>query len=178
MRPGRDAATADAATTDTSATDTATTDSVDTTLQPDSALTDAAQPVDTTTADGADSSSSWRSTLFPVDWKPVKGDTKAKGLEDYSYAGYHNGEVALPDGAKLPVITVQPKAGDNTADLQAALDEAAKKGGAVVSLGAGTFKLNGTLKITSSIVHNRHKVFFQVNKNVVSARFELEPATA
>ena len=63
-----------------------------------------------------------------------EGDTKAKGLEDYSYAGYHNGEVALPDGAKLPVISVQPKAGDNTADLQAALDEAARRG-AVVSLG-------------------------------------------
>ena len=50
-------------------------------------------------------------------------DQENNYLPDYSYAGYKNGEVPIPE---LPVIkSITPIEGDNTAHIQAALDELA-----------------------------------------------------
>lgn len=81
--------------------------------------------------------------------KTAKGDR----LLDFSWAGYEGGGVALPT---FPVEkTVKPTGGDDTATIQAAIDEVSKlplaKGvrGAVL-LEAGTFKASGVLRIRAS----------------------------
>jgi hypothetical protein len=71
-------------------------------------------------------------------------DARGNSIMDFSSAGYRAGGVKLP-----PVAAAQrlkPEAGDNTARIQAALDNAA---GAVV-LAAGEYEIAGTLCITRS----------------------------
>lgn len=66
---------------------------------------------------------------------------------DFSYAGYRGGGIDLPS---VPAVrTLQSLPGDNTAQIQAALDEAAKSGGAVV-LSPGTYDVARTLTISAS----------------------------
>ena len=66
---------------------------------------------------------------------------------DFSYAGYMAGGVALPD---LPVKkTLSPSGGDDTASIQAALDQPDGVPGAIV-LSSGRFHVKSTLKITKS----------------------------
>ena len=48
-------------------------------------------------------------------------DTDGNHIPDYSYVGYRNGDEALPDVAVVKEIS--PVAGDNTAHIQAAIDE-------------------------------------------------------
>ena len=40
----------------------------------------------------------WRSSLYPADWKPPVGLSFAgdKMIQDFSYAGYRRGEVGIP----------------------------------------------------------------------------------
>ena len=115
------------------------------------------------TATGADaaaasdgSADNWRSALFPADWSPALTDSQGHFLHDFSYAGYHNSAVALPQwpGAKVfeaagfgadPTATT-----DMTAPIQAALDAAGKAGGGVVHLAKGLYRVDGTLKVTKS----------------------------
>jgi len=72
---------------------------------------------------------------------------------DFSYAGYRGGGVTIPT---VPVKeTLSPGGGDDTAAIQAALDRVAHlplSGGVrgAVLLRAGTFKVNGNLKIGAS----------------------------
>ena len=47
----------------------------------------------------------WRSSLYPKDWRPGYADAQGRFLHDFSYAGYHRGERALPDVAG-PVFDV------------------------------------------------------------------------
>lgn len=89
----------------------------------------------------------WRSALYPADWTPGYADAEGRFLHDFSYAGYHRGERALPD-IKAPVIDVTkpPYSADATGEtdatgaIQRALDAAATTGG-VVYLPAGTYRV-------------------------------------
>lgn len=75
-------------------------------------------------------------------------------IPDFSYAGYKNGAVPLPE---LPVVkTISPIEGDNSAHIQGALDEIAAMSpdangfrGALL-LEAGTYEIRGTVTIPES----------------------------
>jgi len=71
-------------------------------------------------------------------------DARGNTIMDFSAAGYRGGGVALPSPVTAQRLT--PVAGDNTARIQAALDNA---NGAVV-LAPGEYELAGTLRITRS----------------------------
>ena len=81
-------------------------------------------------------------------------DTDGNHIPDYSYVGYKNGEEALPDVAV--VLEISPIAGDNTAHIQAAIDEvealalnANGHRGALLLL-PGEYSVSGELIINSS----------------------------
>ncbi len=82
-----------------------------------------------------------------------KTDDHGNRIMDFSYAGYHGGGVALPD---VPAaVTLAPAAGDNTAQIQAALAEISRRQpdshgfrGAVL-LKPGVFETEGSLAITA-----------------------------
>jgi hypothetical protein len=90
----------------------------------------------------------WRSTLYPEDWEPGYRDSAGRFLHDFSYAGYHRGEKEIPrvEGPVLDV-TKEPYGADRTgqrdatAAIQSALDDAEKRGGAVVFLPSGTYRV-------------------------------------
>jgi hypothetical protein len=71
-------------------------------------------------------------------------DARGNRIMDFSAAGYRAGGVKLPSA--LVALRLEPEAGDNTARIQAALDNAR---GAVV-LTAGAYQIAGTLSITRS----------------------------
>ncbi|HEY7337779.1 MAG TPA: hypothetical protein VH639_22995 [Bryobacteraceae bacterium] len=71
-------------------------------------------------------------------------DSRGNSMMDFSFAGYRGGGVKLPAVAVVQRLT--PATGDNTARIQAALDNAT---GAVV-LAAGEYEVAGTLSITRS----------------------------
>src|SRR5262245_54316525 len=73
-----------------------------------------------------------------------KSDAHGNRIMDFSLAGYRSGGVALPNVAVAKRLS--PIAGDNTAQIQAALDEAK---GAVV-LAPGEYELAGALIIKRS----------------------------
>ena len=78
-------------------------------------------------------------------------DAEGNVIPDFSYAGYKNSEVDIPD---IPVIkTISPVEGDNTIHIQNALFEAALTPvgtdgfrGALL-LNAGTYEVRGTIKL-------------------------------
>lgn len=81
-------------------------------------------------------------------------DQENNYIPDFSYAGYKNGETPIPSLAVVKTIT--PIEGDNTASIQAALDEVAalpidENGfrGAVL-LAAGNYEIHGTVVIRES----------------------------
>src|SRR5258705_8825024 len=77
-----------------------------------------------------------------------KTDARGNRIMDFSHAGYQGGGVRIPFPAAAVKLTPVP--GDNTAQIQAAIDEAAKKAPAAVVLGAGEYELAGTITITTS----------------------------
>jgi len=96
----------------------------------------------------ATADASWRSALYPEDWKPGFADAQGRFLPDFSYAGYHRGEKPLPRREGLVIEVTQPPYSadatgkqDATAAIQAALDAAAAQGGGVVFLPAGTYRI-------------------------------------
>jgi len=104
----------------------------------------------------------WRSVLYPEDWQPPTGRSfyHDKMLQDFSYAGYRRGEVAIPQptGPIFDVITYGADpfgSADSTGAIQAAINAAEAAGGGVVSIPAGLFKVSTTsntsvLRIDSS----------------------------
>lgn len=81
-------------------------------------------------------------------------DTNGNHIPDFSHAGYKNGEVELP--IVRSILTVSPVEGDNTAHIQAAIDEVSAMPldqdgirGAVL-LKAGLYPVHGILYIRSS----------------------------
>ena len=81
-------------------------------------------------------------------------DTDGNHIPDYSYVGYKNGEEALPDVAV--VLEISPIAGDNTAHIQAAIDEVealtlnANGHRGTLLLLPGEYSVSGELIINSS----------------------------
>lgn len=89
----------------------------------------------------------WRSSLYPADWQPGFADADGHFLHDFSYAGYHRGETAVPTVAG-PVYNAVTTYGadptgatDSTAAIQNAINAAGLAGGGVVYLPAGTYKV-------------------------------------
>ena len=81
-------------------------------------------------------------------------DDKGNRLPDFSYVGYHLGERPIPDVSV--VITLDPRDGDDTERIQAAIDRIAQREpdadgirGAVL-LTSGTYHVEGTLRINHS----------------------------
>ena len=96
----------------------------------------------------AETGSGWRSALYPKNWTPEFADEQGRFLYDFSYAGYHRGEVPLPDISgpvidvtQAPYLADASGAKDATMAIQAALDAAAQTGGGVVYLPAGTYRV-------------------------------------
>ena len=71
-------------------------------------------------------------------------DTRGNRIMDFSSAGYRGGGVKLP--STVAAQRLKPSVGDNTARIQAALDNAT----GAVALAAGEYELAGTLSITHS----------------------------
>ena len=40
--------------------------------------------------------SAWQSSLYPSNWQPGMKDQSGRFIHDFSFAGYHNGEVSIP----------------------------------------------------------------------------------
>lgn len=111
------------------------------------------------------SAQNWRSSLYPENWTPPTNSkfyTDAF-IQDYSYAGYHQGEKEIPtiskniiDVTKAPYFADASGLKNATLAIQAAINDAQKAGGGVVYLPKGTFKVNIVeknnfcLKISSS----------------------------
>lgn len=91
----------------------------------------------------------WRSSLYPTDWQPGYTDEKGRGLQDFSYAGYHRGEKDIPSFAvtgenvyNVLDYGADPSGDtDSTAAIQAAIDDAGSSGGGVVYMPQGTFTI-------------------------------------
>ncbi len=98
----------------------------------------------------------WRSALYPEGWAPGLRDEAGRGLQDYSFAGYRNGEVEPGAQEGAPVLDVGAFGADPSgqvdarAAIQAALDEAGRLGGAVVLVPAGLYRIDGVLTISAS----------------------------
>ena len=91
----------------------------------------------------------WRSKLYPENWKPGFKDSDERFLHDFSYAGYHQGEMEIPViENNIADVTLAPYNADNTGEtdvtaaIQKALNDVGQSGGGVVYLPAGTYKVN------------------------------------
>ena len=99
----------------------------------------------------------WRSALYPTDWTPAFEDSEGRFLHDVSYAGYHNGEVRLPENPPGTVFDAVADFGadnhgqaDATSAVQQALNAAAAAGGGIVFLPAGLYRCDGQLTVQHS----------------------------
>ncbi len=99
----------------------------------------------------------WTSSLYPSHWQPGLKDSQGRFLHDFSYAGYRNGEVGIPNiiaGQTYNVVTqfgADPKGVlDSTAAIQSAINAAANAGGGVVFIPAGYFRINGELLVKNA----------------------------
>lgn len=99
-------------------------------------------------ADGA-----WRSELYPEDWVPPheRKDLSFPDdafVQDFSYAGYHRGERPVPEEGAPVVNAVLDFEADPTGEadateaIQRAIDAVEERGGGVVHLPAGTYRLS------------------------------------
>jgi hypothetical protein len=97
----------------------------------------------------------WRSALYPEDWTPLWTDPGGRFLHDFSYAGYRNGELPLPDPAPGPEFNAADYGADptgevdSTAAIQQAVDAAAAAGGGVAVVPAGLYRCDGVLQVHS-----------------------------
>ena len=122
--------------------------------------TDVAPPVDAAgdvVTEEPDPEGTWRSALYPKDWTPAYTISDVLFLHDFSYAGYHHGEAAIPT-VPGPVFTILDTGADpsgstdSTAAIQDSLSAASAAGGGVVLVPAGTYRCDGQLEVTSSHV--------------------------
>ena len=91
----------------------------------------------------------WRSSLYPENWTPGFSDSQGHFLHDFSFAGYHSGIDEIPnrnengiDVTKSPYNADKSGSADATEAIQKALDAAGQKGGGVVFLPAGEYKIS------------------------------------
>lgn len=98
-----------------------------------------------------------RSALYPEYWTPGFSFShpdyeQTLFLQDYSYAGYRNGEQALPE-ASSGIIQVEAStdgSSDASSAIQAALEQAVTNGGGIVYLPAGLYRIDNPLSIEGS----------------------------
>lgn len=81
-----------------------------------------------------------------IDYKKA-WTTKGDKIPNFSFAGYHQSEGALPSLSTSAKKTLSPGSGDQHPAIQAALDEVFQDGGGVVALKAGTYPLSSGLLI-------------------------------
>ena len=107
---------------------------------------------------------SWRSSLYPANWAPGFQDSLGRFFHDFSYAGYHMGRDPIPtvqtgiiDVTQAPYNADATGSQDATVAVQAAIDETGRRGGGVVFLPAGTYKVSpqGANKYALSIHSSR-----------------------
>ena len=99
----------------------------------------------------------WQSKLVRYDAKyrlVYTADAEGNRIPDFSHAGYKNGDSPIPH--VRTVKTIEPIEGDNTAHLQAAIDEVGLRTpdstgfrGAVL-LAPGNYPVAGTLRVNRS----------------------------
>lgn len=100
----------------------------------------------------------WQSNIVKYDSNGkltyIAADRDGNKIPDFSYAGYKNGIVAIPN---VPVqITISPIAGDNTANIQDAINAVAARTPdangirGAVRLTAGTYSVSKTININAS----------------------------
>lgn len=88
--------------------------------------------------------------LVTVDWTTIT-DGHGNRLPDFSFAGYHSSDIPLPSSI-APLVTLNAANGDQTARIQAALDQVSAAGGGAVVLGKGTFQISPGLNVSSKVV--------------------------
>jgi hypothetical protein len=100
---------------------------------------------------------SWRSKLYPLNWQPGFQDKKKRFLQDYSYAGYKNGERELPSLNNTIIYDlVKDFKADNTgvADAsiacQKAIDAAGRNGGGIIFLPQGLYRFDHHILVSRS----------------------------
>ncbi|OAQ40290.1 hypothetical protein A5893_04880 [Pedobacter psychrophilus] len=110
-------------------------------------------------------SQNWRSSLYPQNWKPGMQDSAGRFLHDFSYAGYHRGEKAIPHTKKnITDVTKSPYFVDNTGKeevtiaIQKALTDVGQNGGGVVYLPAGKYKVDVSAAKANSLKINYSNV--------------------
>jgi len=91
----------------------------------------------------------WRSALYPENWKPGFSDSQGRFLHDFSYAGYKSGLEPIPtvtknivDVSKPPYNADKTGANDATSVIQKAIDNVGQNGGGVVFLPAGEYSIS------------------------------------
>ncbi|MBN1599317.1 MAG: T9SS type A sorting domain-containing protein [Bacteroidales bacterium] len=91
----------------------------------------------------------WRSSLYPVDWTGGYSDGEGRFLHDFSFAGYHYGEMEIPeineniiDVTQAPYNADSTGTSDATSAIQSAIDDASGMGGGVVYLPEGIYRLS------------------------------------
>ncbi len=98
---------------------------------------------------------SWRSALYPKNWKPGNKDADGNFLQDFSYAGYRSGEENIPVNppGKIYDVTKAPYNADNSGSLdsvsaiQSAINAAKRAGGGIVYFPAGIYRVKSTSSI-------------------------------
>ena len=108
-------------------------------------------------AGSAPAHADWRSAKVQYDASGrlfYPADASGNRIPDYSHAGYKGGGVPLPS---VPVVlTISPVAGDNTASIQAAVDQVgsmpvqADGYRGTVLLTAGVYPVDGTIRVNQS----------------------------
>ena len=91
----------------------------------------------------------WRSSLYPENAPPGYTDSAGRFLHDFSFAGYHSGEAALPERTGPVTDVTQPPyradatgRADSTTAIQAALDTVGQSGGGIVYLPPGHYRIS------------------------------------
>ena len=97
----------------------------------------------------SEANNSWRSKLYPENWKPGFNDGQGRFLHDFSYAGCHQGEKEIPfieenivDVTQAPYNADNTGTTDVTAIINQALDVVGQGGGGVVYIPTGTYKVS------------------------------------
>ncbi|KAJ1337846.1 Pectate lyase superfamily protein [Microdochium nivale] len=87
---------------------------------------------------------------MPLDWRQVvtaRGDR----LPDFSFAGYHSSNKSLPAANSAVQVTLQATSGDQTEQIQQALNQTAAASGGVVLLGEGNFTISSGLVVPRNV---------------------------
>jgi hypothetical protein len=100
----------------------------------------------------------WRSMLYPDNWTPGFSDDSGRFLHDFSHAGYHAGESAIPDRMSPVTDATRPPYNadssgktDTTLALQKAVDAVGIAGGGIVYLPPGHYRISPQGDDTSAL---------------------------